>query len=48
MDSFYGVSFRATWDNLKGKCIELSGKIAPYQDRPQIVIDSPKQLKYCE
>ena len=45
--SFYGVSFKYTWDNLRGKCIELSGKISPYNGRPQIVIDRQEQIKMC-
>ena len=45
--SFYGVSFKYTWDNLKGKCVEISGKISPYNGRPQIVIDKQEQLKMC-
>ncbi len=46
--SFYGVSFKYTWDNLRGKCIELSGKISPYNGRPQIVIDKQEQLQECK
>jgi len=46
--SFYGVSFRQTWDNLRGKCVEISGKISPYNGRPQIIIDSQEQVSECE
>ncbi len=46
--SFYGVSFKWTWDDLRGKCVEISGKISPYNGRPQIVIDSKEQVKICE
>ena len=45
--SFYGVSFRYTFDDLRGKCVEISGKISPYRGRPQIVIDSKEQVKEC-
>jgi hypothetical protein len=45
--SFYAVSFKYTWDNLKGKCVEISGRIAPYNGRPQIIIDKQDQLKFC-
>lgn len=45
--SFYGVSFTLTWDNLKGKCIEIYGKISPYRDRPQIVIEEQEQVREC-
>jgi hypothetical protein len=45
--SFYGVSFRQTWDDLRGKCVEITGKIAPYNGRPQIVIDSKEQVREC-
>lgn len=46
--SFYGVSFKYTFDNLKGKCVEISGKISPYNGRPQIVIDKQEQLQECK
>lgn len=46
--SFYAVSFNYTWDNLKGKCIEISGKIVLYNGRPEIVIDKQDQLKMCQ
>jgi hypothetical protein len=45
--SFYGVSFRHTWDDLRGKCVEISGKISPYNGRPQIVIDNKEQVREC-
>ncbi len=45
--SFYGVSFRQTWDDLRGKCVEITGKISPYNGRPQIVIDSKDQVREC-
>jgi len=45
--SFYGVSFKYAWDNLKGKCVELYGKITPYNGRPQIILDKQEQLKMC-
>jgi DNA/RNA endonuclease YhcR with UshA esterase domain len=46
--SFYGVSFKSTWDGLKGQCIELTGKISPYNGRPQIIIESRDQLTLCK
>ncbi len=46
--SFYGVSFKYTWDGLKGKCVEISGKISPYNGRPQIVIEKQEQLRECQ
>ena len=46
--SFYAVSFNYTWDNLKNKCVEISGKIAPYNGRTEIVIDKQEQLKMCQ
>lgn len=45
--SFYSVSFNYTWDNLKNKCVEISGKIVLYNGRPEIVIDKQEQLKMC-
>jgi len=45
--SFYAVSFNRTWDNLRGKCIEVSGKIALFRNRAQIVIDKEEQLSFC-
>jgi hypothetical protein len=45
--SFYGVSFKYTFDDLRGKCVEISGKISPYNGRPQIVIDSKDQVREC-
>jgi hypothetical protein len=47
-DSFYAVSFRYAWQELKGKCVQITGKIAPYHNRPQIIIDRKEQLAYCE
>jgi DNA/RNA endonuclease YhcR with UshA esterase domain len=46
--SFYGVSFDYTWDNLKGKCVEISGKITLYSGRPQIILNKKEQLKECQ
>jgi DNA/RNA endonuclease YhcR with UshA esterase domain len=46
--SFYAVSFKFTWDNLKGKCVEISGKIVPYSGRTEIVVDKQEQLKMCQ
>jgi hypothetical protein len=45
--SFYAVSFKYTFDDVRGKCVEISGKISPYNGRPQIIIDSKEQLKVC-
>lgn len=45
--SFYGVSFKYTFDDLRGKCVEISGKISEYHGRPQIVIDSKEQVREC-
>ena len=33
---------------IKGKSVEVSGKIAAYRDRPQIVLTSTNQLKVVE
>ena len=46
--SFYTVSFNRTWDNLRGKCIEVSGKIALFRNRAQIVIDKEEQFSLCK
>jgi len=46
--SFYAVSFNRTWDSLRGKCIEVSGKIALFRNRAQIVIDKEEQLSLCK
>ena len=35
-------------EKLKGKTVELSGKIAEYRNRPQIVINSTNQVKVIE
>ena len=35
-------------DNLKGKSIEVSGKITEYRDQPQIVLLSTNQLNIVE
>ena len=45
--SFYGVSFRQTWADLRGRCVQISGKISPYNGRPQIIIDNKEQMKEC-
>lgn len=34
--------------NLKGKSVEVSGKISAYRERPQIVLTSTNQLKVVE
>ncbi len=47
-DSFYSVSFRYSWGNLTGQCVEISGKIAPYNGRTQIVLQSKDQLEMCK
>ena len=46
-DSFYAVSFNHKWDNLRNKCVEISGKIALFRNRAQIVIDKEEQLSFC-
>ncbi len=46
--SFYGVSFKYTWDNLRNKCVEIYGKISPYNGRPQIVIEEQGQVRECK
>jgi DNA/RNA endonuclease YhcR with UshA esterase domain len=33
---------------LKGKTVEVSGKIAVYRERPQIVLTNPNQVKVLE
>lgn len=45
--SFYAVSFNHTWDNLHGRCVEISGKIALFRGRAQMVIDKEDQLSNC-
>jgi Predicted RNA-binding protein, contains TRAM domain len=35
-------------DKLKGKSVEVRGKIVAYRDRPQIVVNSTNQLKIVE
>ena len=35
-------------EKLKGKKVEVTGKIAAYRDRPQIVLNSTNQLKLVE
>jgi len=35
-------------DKLKGKAIEVSGKITEYRDKPQIILTSTNQLKVVE
>lgn len=45
--SFYAVSFNYTWENLRGKCVEISGRISLYNGRPQIILDKQDQLKFC-
>ena len=35
-------------DNLKGKTIEVTGKITEYRDQPQIILASTNQLKIVE
>ena len=45
--SFYAVSFTYRWENLKGKCVEISGRISLYNGRPQIIIDKQNQLNFC-
>jgi DNA uptake protein ComE-like DNA-binding protein len=46
--SFYAIAFNRTWDNLRGKCIEVSGKIALFRNRAQIVLDKEEQLSFCK
>lgn len=46
--SFYAISFRYVWGNVIGRCVEISGRIAPYNGRPQIVVESRDQLTMCE
>ncbi len=46
--SFYAISFNQTWDNLRNKCVEISGKIALFRGRAQIVIDKSEQLSLCK
>ncbi len=45
--SFYAVSFRHTWENLRGKCVEITGKIVDFRGRAQIVVENKEQLKEC-
>lgn len=35
-------------EKLKGKTVEVSGKVAEYRDRPQIVLTSSNQVKVVE
>lgn len=44
---FYGVSFRYTWDNLRGQCVVIRGRIERFRGRPQIVIADRSQLSFC-
>ncbi len=46
--SFYAISFKYSWGNVIGRCVEISGDIAPYRGRPQIVVESRDQLRICE
>ncbi|MBI3915027.1 MAG: hypothetical protein HY327_12690 [Chloroflexi bacterium] len=46
--SFYAVSFRHTWENLRGKCVEITGKIIDFRGRAEIVIEDKEQLKECQ
>jgi hypothetical protein len=46
--SFYVFSPSQTFDtSLKGKCIEVRGKIELFRDRPQIVVNDPGQVRQC-
>ncbi len=47
LDSFYAVSFNRTWDNLRGRCVEVSGKITLFRGRPEIILDNENQLSFC-
>ncbi len=47
-DSFYAVSFKHTWDNLRGRCVEIAGKVSLFRGRPQIIIDDESQLSFCK
>lgn len=46
--SFYAVSFGRTWENLRNRCVEISGRIALYRNRAQIVLDTDDQLSLCK
>ncbi len=46
-ESFYAVSFKHTWDNLRGRCVEIAGKVSLFRGRPQIIIDDESQLSFC-
>jgi DNA/RNA endonuclease YhcR with UshA esterase domain len=35
-------------DKLKGKTVEVSGKVADYRNRPQIVVNTTNQIKVIE
>jgi DNA/RNA endonuclease YhcR with UshA esterase domain len=37
-----------SFDDLKGKKVEVKGKITAFHDRPQIILDSTNQLKVLE
>jgi DNA/RNA endonuclease YhcR with UshA esterase domain len=45
--SFYGVSFRYTWYDLDGQCVEITGPVSEYRGRPQMVIEKKEQLEVC-
>ncbi len=47
-DSFYAVSFNHTWDNLRGKCVEISGKLVLFRGRAEIILDDESQLSFCK
>jgi competence protein ComEA len=48
LDSFYAVSFNREWDNLRGRCVEVNGKITLYRGRPEIILENESQLSFCK
>lgn len=45
--AFYAVSFDYIWDDLQGSCVIVEGEIVRYENRPEIIIRDPNQLKSC-
>ncbi|MCB0076402.1 MAG: hypothetical protein KDD73_03190 [Anaerolineales bacterium] len=46
--TFYGVSFDWGWEELAGECVHLTGQISEYNGRPQLIINDPSQMSYCD
>ncbi len=46
--TFQGFSFRLSFDGLQGQCIIITGRIARYRSRTQIVINDRDQISFCK